>query len=517
MNAAMRGRVVSNFRNSLNVLAVWNGLVQGNAFDAIQSRRSTSLLGSSRTLRVPLSQMESTQDDAQPGFLAGVIEGFYGPPWSEEERLDLFQKMSSWGLNTYLYAPKDDLKHRAAWREPYSETEAQNLRRLISRCDQATVRFFYGISPGLTIRHSSESDLERLKEKLMQMAGLGCRHFAVLFDDIPDQMDPADKARWGSLARAQAFVANALFTTLTAGGRGARFLFCPTAYCGRMAMRGLGGSGYLEDLGRELYTQVEVLWTGSEIISEGISPNHVREVNSLLRRQVVLWDNLHANDYDGRRFYCGPYDGRPPGLKAHLKGVLLNPNTEFALNYVPLRTFSWWLKGAGEWDSRAAFEQAMAEWHPSFEVYGGSLSLEDVMLFGDCYYLPHRDGVAGAELYECARQLLALPPSQWKEDAAVLRKKAARLQATCARLSDLRDRRLFNALSRRIWELREELDLLVRFIDAGMASRVDGVCASDFHLPGTYRGGMAARLQRLIEQHADGSFSAAKTNVIPDE
>ena len=51
------------------------------------------------------------------GFLAGVIEGFYGQPWTGAERIQLFTWMATWGLNTYFYAPKDDLKHRALWRE----------------------------------------------------------------------------------------------------------------------------------------------------------------------------------------------------------------------------------------------------------------------------------------------------------------------------------------------------------------------------------------------------------------
>ena len=42
-------------------------------------------------------------------FLSGVIEGFYGPPWSRAERLQLFDWLAAWGLNTYLYAPKEDL------------------------------------------------------------------------------------------------------------------------------------------------------------------------------------------------------------------------------------------------------------------------------------------------------------------------------------------------------------------------------------------------------------------------
>ena len=77
--------------------------------------------------------------DAQGDFWAGVIEGFYGQPWSRVERLELFGWMQDWGLNTYFYAPKDDLKHRALWRQLYSEAEAAALREVIVACGDIVV------------------------------------------------------------------------------------------------------------------------------------------------------------------------------------------------------------------------------------------------------------------------------------------------------------------------------------------------------------------------------------------
>jgi hypothetical protein len=63
-------------------------------------------------------------------------------------------------------------------------------------------------------------------------------------------------------------------------------------------------------------------------------------------------------------------------------------------------------------------------------------------------------------------------------------------------------------LSRRIWELREELDLLERYLACKSGGKhPDAPCSSDFHLPGTYRGGMVPRLQRLLVQHPDGTFT----------
>src|SRR5213083_1608363 len=102
-------------------------------------------------------------------FLAGVIEGFYGQPWSQGERFELFDWMASWGLNTYLYAPKDDLKHRAIWREPYALSEAEKLGELIQACRQRNIRFIYAISPGLDIRYNDEAELDRLRKRFEQM------------------------------------------------------------------------------------------------------------------------------------------------------------------------------------------------------------------------------------------------------------------------------------------------------------------------------------------------------------
>lgn len=68
----------------------------------------------------------------------------------------------------------------------------------------------------------------------------------------------------------------------------------------------------------------------------------------MLQRPPLVWDNLHANDYDSRRVFLGPFKGRPRGLRAHLRGLLLNPNCEFEANYVPLHTLGAWHKAGKE-------------------------------------------------------------------------------------------------------------------------------------------------------------------------
>ena len=447
-------------------------------------------------------------------FLVGVIEGFYGPPWSQAERFELFEWMAGWGLNTYLYGPKDDLKHRALWRETYSATEAEALAEVVGACRKHNIRFIYALSPGLDIRFHDDAELGHLCARFEQMFTLGCHHFALLFDDIPDRIDPEDRKGRNSFAAAQCHVANAMFRWTRERCSDARFLFCPTAYCGRMREREFGGRDYLPTLGHELLPEIDVFWTGPEIISQEITVPHIRELQTILRRKPVIWDNLHANDYDGRRFYCGPYAGRPLEVRQEVTGLLANPNNELPLNFVPLRTLAEFVRcpAPAKWEPRKAYLSAMREWLPRFATLGQPVAFDDLLLFGDCYYLPYKQGAEAEVLYEGIRGLLAAGPAGWGADATALRRQLARLRTFCLRLSELQQRSLFCALSRRIWELREELDLLDRYVEFHSCGHQPGTAfSSDFHQPGTYRGGMVPLLQRLLVQHPDGTFTPACT------
>ncbi len=444
---------------------------------------------------------------SDPTFLAGVVEGFYGPPWSHAERLQLFESMSGLGLNTYLYAPKDDLKHRALWRETYWGAEIPAMRDLVQACQRRNVRFIFALSPGLDIRYSDSAELDRLRARFAQMRQLGVRHFALLFDDIPDAMRREDKKQWPTFAAAQCHVANTLFRELRKDNIATRMLFCPTAYCGRMHERGLGGPGYLDEIGRKLDRAINVLWTGPEIISREITVPHVRQISRILRRKPVLWDNLHANDYDSRRFFCGPYAGRHPKIRARLSGILANPNVEFPLNFVPLRTLAIYLK-CSKWDSRLAYLVAIGDWTPQFETIHGHANEVELVSFADCFYLPHDHGPVATDLIKRARELLAVPqdkplPSRKLAD---FRRQATALRDFCARLSELKNRPLFHALARRAWDLREELDLLLGYLDARQRDPANAF-RSDFHLPGTFRGSFMTCFEELLEVRPDGTVT----------
>nr|XP_061816114.1 protein O-GlcNAcase-like isoform X2 [Nerophis lumbriciformis] len=278
-------------------------------------------------------------------FLCGVVEGFYGRPWSMDQRKVLFQWMQDWGLNTYLYGPKDDLKHRLLWREVYSPEEEGQLRTLIAEAQSRGLGFVYALSPGQDIVFSSPCDLTLLKRKLRQVSDLGCRAFAILFDDIDHSLCQADSEAFSSFAHAQVTITNEIYHFL---GEPPVFLFCPTEYCASLCSPSVLKSPYLQTVGEDLLPNITVIWTGSKVISRKLSVDCLAEVESVLQRPPLIWDNLHANDYDSRRLFLGPFKGREPRLRARLRGLLLNPNCEFEANYIPLHTLASWYRAGSE-------------------------------------------------------------------------------------------------------------------------------------------------------------------------
>lgn len=109
----------------------------------------------------------------------GVVEGFYGTPWSHNARLRQLQFYGENKMNTYIYGPKDDPYHSSPnWRLPYPEKEAKQLQELVKVAQENEVDFVWAIHPGQDIKWNKE-DRELLLAKFEKMYHLGVRSFAV--------------------------------------------------------------------------------------------------------------------------------------------------------------------------------------------------------------------------------------------------------------------------------------------------------------------------------------------------
>ncbi len=432
-------------------------------------------------------------------LLGGVIEGFYGRPWSQEQRMELFPHMAAWGLDTYVYGPKDDLKLRAEWRSLYSADEEAALRMLFGACLRAGLQVNYAIAPGLDMNYADPADTEALHRKVRQLIGLGVRDFTLLFDDIPPDLPEAARHMFRSFAHAQYSVANDLLDFIRHESPEARLWFCPTEYCDRRSVPNAATSPYLSELGEHLHPDIDVFWTGPEIVSETISVEDARRVGKVLRRKPLIWDNFHANDYDIRRVYLGPLAGRDPGLTSVIRGIISNPNCEFEANFIPLYTLGLYLADPSNYEPAAAYAHGLEEWLPRFALHEGDhLTLEEVRLLGDLHYLPFQAGEQAGLILELSQAVLdGAKPSPGSPELLQLGDLAKRVSTLFERLTHLENRELLHAVYEYMWEANEEVSLLHGYAAARAEGRERSFRQPD-PVPNTYRGGLAAEIQRRL-------------------
>ncbi len=271
-------------------------------------------------------------DDAAVA-MSGVVEGFYGQPWTPRVREMIVRRIGSWGMNTYIYAPKNDEKHRSKWRELYSEEQTTHFVKLLETGRGSGVDIFFGISPGLDIDPLSDSDFNRLTAKLSQLMDLGYTNFVLLMDDIETDVT-------ASLGSNHAALTNNLNGWLKAQNTVARLLFVPTVYIGTAGTLDADEKAYLQAL-RDVDSDVAFAWTGEGIFSPEIKADSVRSFKQLTEHPVWLWDNYPANDADlGLRLSLAPVAGRSAALLEELDGLLVNPMSQGIASLFALASYA---------------------------------------------------------------------------------------------------------------------------------------------------------------------------------
>ena len=245
----------------------------------------------------------------------GVVEGFYGTPWSHEARLSLIDFYGRYKMNTYIYGPKDDPYHSSPnWRKPYPENEAAEIKELVEACRANYVDFVWAIHPGQDIKWNEE-DYAALVAKFENMYALGVRAFAIFFDDISG--DGANPYRQVELLNrlGEEFV--------KVKGDVAPLIICPTDYNRSWANPTERGS--LAVYGRELDPSVRVFWTGDYVCSD-LTPATLEWVGSRIQRPALYWWNFPVTDYCRHIVMQGPVYGLDQTLTAeNLCGFVSNP------------------------------------------------------------------------------------------------------------------------------------------------------------------------------------------------
>jgi hyaluronoglucosaminidase len=300
---------------------------------------------------------------------SGVIEGYFGPLYSFTQRRSLFEFTARAGLNTYVYAPKNDPFHRARWRDPYPPEYLGHFHDLVTLGDRIGVRFVYAIAPGLSYDPQTD-DFDLLTQKLRDLFDVGVRDFCIFFDDVfgsetgqdPDLQADVVTGAFGFLqgldpATSLCFISHFYEGTVDQ-------LLTDSSRLAFLYPNGSSSAAYA--VYAEIPPEVAIMWTGPAVFTDRLTVADSLAFRDLVGRPVIVWDNYPVNDaFLVDELILGPYQGREAGLAEVIDGILVNPMIQPEATKIPLWTVGRALATGVRYDPWAA-------WHEALTVVGNS-------------------------------------------------------------------------------------------------------------------------------------------------
>jgi len=270
----------------------------------------------------------------------GVIEGFYRRPYTLKQRLDLIDFLHNIELNTYIYGPKADVFHRKNWQEPYPGDRLKEFKKMNEYCGARSVTFVYALSPVY------RPDIDGVVRKIDTMIGTGITHYSLFFDDIRVPLT-------AETAGSQLSIVHALYEHLTRRTEKPTLSFCPTQY------RGFKKTDYYAYIAENLHSKIDVFWTGKTVIARSITEKDIAKISEILRRPVLIWDNIFANDYVPGKILRFPYRRRSPEIIKKVRGILINPMNNYQESKPLIHTAAQFFQNPHNYDPRRAWRTAV--------------------------------------------------------------------------------------------------------------------------------------------------------------
>lgn len=264
----------------------------------------------------------------------GIIEGFYGRPWSTADRVAIVRRLGEVGLETFIVAPKND--PRGFQRPRRAAADFADISEVARAGRDAKVRVF----------------VSACADNVEPLVDAGVDGIVISLDDTWTTFAPG-LATFGR-GEAHGALAREALRRATARSRDARVLLVPAIYHRRAEDLGRGAIAYLRGIAAA--TDVPVAWTGPAIFSRSITPADFARLREASGLTFWLWNNAITNDWlplaTGELLGARPYqklsfgsvDNMSPGLEREVDGILLNAAREPALTHVSALCLAAWLR-----------------------------------------------------------------------------------------------------------------------------------------------------------------------------
>lgn len=372
----MLNQIIENFKprfgNQIIEIETQIGAVDGNEGFRVKADRDGSSVRAKIIYQQPhviryalnhlLSFAKSSQNSmdlsTSPDFpVRGVVEGFYGKPWSHSQRLRALEKFGDFGFNTYFIAPKDVPWQRFNWRQPFNSEFITLMQELITTGAKNGVAVTACVSPGLSVKYCDLEDVNSVVTRFKQLYDAGSRHFSLLWDDIAWELQhQEDIDTFPSTAAAQAWFTNQVWERLLEIDNNIAMTVCPMHYCGR------GNEPYLVEIGPLLSPRINLMWTGRDICSGYLDISDAVIFQRSTLRPPLYWDNFPVNDGSMQKnLYIGPIRNREVGLHRYSAGLLANPMLQFEMSLFPLKTIGDYLWDTESYNPEKSWEEALTQ------------------------------------------------------------------------------------------------------------------------------------------------------------
>lgn len=312
-------------------------------------------------------------EDDPSQAIRGIIEGYYGTPWTFEERMTLPLFMTKHRLNAYMYGPKSDPYHRMQWKDPYPPELFDELSTFFQSLTQYSIMPWFCLSPSyshkgsIPIQYSSETDFQLLMNKYFAFYDQGIRHFGLFYDDIDALLSPQDTQVFHRVGIAHAELANRVYQELSAKQDPIALVMCPTEY------HELADSIYRQDLRSHLHPDIHVFFTGDNVCAEAITTHDLHRANQQFGRKVMIWDNFPVSDFTyGVREFPSVIENRSTHMGELTTGYFINPSIHFEISKIGMISMALYAWNSEGYDSKQAYALCFDEVDERLLALGGA-------------------------------------------------------------------------------------------------------------------------------------------------
>ena len=315
----------------------------------------------------------------------GIVEGFYGFPYSVEDRLSLMEYMKDNKLNMFVYGPKGDPYHLGNWKDDYptSVTDEQRkegqitqdeMKQLTAKAAECNVDFVWSAHPAMQegIDFTSEAGITQgvtdLMTKFEHMYELGVRQFGIFVDDI--SMSDAYRDREGH-AELIDRVQKALEAEYNGEGTAEADQVKPLYFVPSYYAFDFGSSDrdqYFAAL-KNVDSDILIGFTGSSVFSN-VNSSLMNRMTEYVGRQPVMWWNYPVNDNRDAQLFMQPM-GTNYSVENNIQnmgGLLSNPMNQAEASKVAIfgvADYSW---NTGDFDAQKNWEAVFATYSDDPEV-----------------------------------------------------------------------------------------------------------------------------------------------------